>query len=55
MKKLRFSVIIQLLLILSLLIISILWDESYKIERIFLILFAVNLIFMIATEKRRPK
>lgn len=52
MKNISLSKITFLLLLLILIVVSIVWDNSYKIENVFRILLAINLFFMILEEKK---
>lgn len=53
MKNISLSKITFFLLILILVIVSFVWDNSYKIENIFLVLLAINLVVMIFEHKKR--
>lgn len=53
MNKIALSKITFLLLLLILMVISIFWDNSYKVENFFLILLAINLVIMIFEDKKQ--
>lgn len=53
MKKISFSKITFLLLLLVFIVVSFFWDNSYKIENVFLILLAINILVMIFENKKR--
>lgn len=54
MKNMSLSKITFILLILILVIVSFVWDNSYKIENIILVLLAINLVVMIFEHKKNP-
>lgn len=53
MKKISFSKITFSLLLLIFIVVSFFWDNSYKIENVFLILLAINILVMIFENKKR--
>ena len=55
MNKISLSKITFFILILLFVIISIFWDNSYKVESVFLVLLSINLFIMIFEDKKRFK
>lgn len=53
MKKISLSKITFFLLILIFVVSSIFWDNSYKVESVFLVLLSINLFIMIFEDKKR--
>lgn len=53
MNKISLSKITFFILILLFIIISIFWDNSYKVESVFLVLLSINLFIMIFEDKKR--
>jgi len=47
MTKMKYLKVVFLFIIVSYIIVNIFWEDSYKVETFFIIIAAINLIFII--------